>query len=144
MAMTDHLAGDDALVDHAVAFAAEGGRLVLSHIEDEHAFERMIGAIAKIPEIDTDLARERLLHQLMREPRDYIGSVVAELARVGIDLRVDPVVQLGHRLATYKALVAEHGVDLLVMRTKDDDQLAMHGLSYPLAVELRDIPLLML
>ena len=30
------------------------------------------------------------------------------------------------------------------MNTKDDDQLAMHGLAYPLAVELRDIPLLML
>jgi hypothetical protein len=30
------------------------------------------------------------------------------------------------------------------MNTKDEDQLAMHGLAYPLAVELRDIPLLML
>ena len=35
-------------------------------------------------------------------------------------------------------------VDLLVMNTKDEDQLAMHGLAYPLAVELRQIPLLML
>lgn len=30
------------------------------------------------------------------------------------------------------------------MNTKDEDQLAMHGLAYPLAVELREIPLLML
>jgi hypothetical protein len=30
------------------------------------------------------------------------------------------------------------------MNTKDEDQLAMHGLAYPLAIELRTIPLLML
>jgi len=30
------------------------------------------------------------------------------------------------------------------LNTKDEDQLAMHGLAYPLAVELRQIPLLML
>jgi hypothetical protein len=35
-------------------------------------------------------------------------------------------------------------VDLLVMNTKDEDHSAMHGLAYPLAVELRGTPLLML
>ena len=30
------------------------------------------------------------------------------------------------------------------MNTKDEDQLAMHGLAYSLAIELRAIPLLML
>jgi hypothetical protein len=29
------------------------------------------------------------------------------------------------------------------MHTRDQDQLAMHGLAYPLAVELRHIPLLL-
>ena len=38
----------------------------------------------------------------------------------------------------------EHEIDLLVFNTKDDDQLAMHGLAYPLAVEVRGIPILML
>ena len=44
----------------------------------------------------------------------------------------------------YKRLIDEHRVDLLVMNTKDEDQLAMHGLSYPLTVELRDTPLLLI
>lgn len=144
MAMTDHLAGDNALVDHAVAFAPTGGRLVLSHVEDERTFDRIIAAFAKIPEIDTEVARERLLYQLLREPQDYIGSVRRELAAVGVELEVGALVQLGQRLSTYKSLVESHGVDLLVLRAKDDDQLAMHGISYPLAVELRDIPLLLL
>ena len=33
---------------------------------------------------------------------------------------------------------------LLVLHTKDEDQLAMHGLAYRLTVELREIPLLLL
>ena len=51
---------------------------------------------------------------------------------------------MGRRIEEYTRLIEEHEVDLLVMHVKDEDQLAMHGLSYPLAVELRQIPLLML
>jgi CheY-like chemotaxis protein len=40
--------------------------------------------------------------------------------------------------------VGSHSVDLLVMNTKQDDQLAMHGVAYPLCIELRDTPILML
>ena len=39
---------------------------------------------------------------------------------------------------------AQHEADLLVMHTKDEDQLAMHGLAYPLAIEVRTVPLLLL
>ena len=47
-------------------------------------------------------------------------------------------------VADYKRLAAARDVDLLVMNTKDSGQLAMHGLAYELAVELNDIPLLLL
>ncbi|MCP4868260.1 MAG: hypothetical protein GY898_06030 [Proteobacteria bacterium] len=144
MALTDHLAGDSALVDFAVAFAAPGGRLVLAHVEDQHVFERYIEVIGRIPEIDTDVARETILHQLLREPRDYVESAARELHEAGVDLRVDPVVTVGHRVGAYTGLVETHSVDLLVMHTKDDDQLAMHGLSYPLAIELHSTPLLLI
>jgi hypothetical protein len=50
----------------------------------------------------------------------------------------------GHHLSEYRRLVQEHDVDLLVMNTKDEGQLAMHGLAYPLAIEIRSIPLLLL
>ena len=46
---------------------------------------------------------------------------------------------LGRQIA-----IDEHKIDLLVMNTKDEYQTAMHGLAYPLAVELRSIPLLLL
>ena len=52
--------------------------------------------------------------------------------------------RFGHRLEDVRSLVEERGADLLVLETKDHDQLAMHGLAYPIAIELRETPLLML
>ena len=43
-----------------------------------------------------------------------------------------------------RARIDEKNVALLVLNTKDHDQLAMHGLAYPLAVELNHVPLLLL
>jgi ribosome biogenesis SPOUT family RNA methylase Rps3 len=57
---------------------------------------------------------------------------------------VEHLVVFGHHLSEYKRLIEQHGVDLLVLNTKDEDQLAMRGIAYALAVELRQIPLLML
>ena len=86
------------------------------------------------------------LYQIHSEPADYIRSCAEVLARDAKEhaLSVEPVVALGHRLSEYERLIQQHEVDLLVMNTKDEDQLAMHGMAYPLAVDLRTIPLLML
>ncbi len=144
MAITDHLTGDHALVNRAARFTAPGGRLILAHVEDESTFERYLGVISRIPELDTDVAREKIRRQLLREPADYIESCRRGLAEAGVDLEVEAVVAIGRRLSEYRRLVEQRQVDLLMLNTKDDDQLAMHGLAYPLCVELRDIPLLLL
>jgi hypothetical protein len=143
MALTDHLSGDDLLVNWAVSLVQEGGKLILSHVEDEQTFERYMGVLNRVPEIDSSVARDVMLQQLLREPADYIDSCVEALSEEAVAVSVDSEVLLGHRLATYRELVERHEVDLLVLNTKDEDQLAMHGMSYPLAVELRDVPMLM-
>jgi nucleotide-binding universal stress UspA family protein len=143
MAATDHLAGDGRLVNCAVSFTEPGGKLVLVHIEDDATFERYMEVISKIPSIDTDNARKTILAQLLKEPHDYVRACREELARKGVDVSVEEVVSTGHRLSEYKELIDRHAVELLVMHTRDEDQLAMHGLAYPLAVELRHIPLLL-
>ena len=51
---------------------------------------------------------------------------------------------MGHYLNDYRRLLDEHEIDLLVLNTKDDEQLAMHGLAYPLTVELRETPMMLL
>ena len=144
MALTDHLTGDDRLVNHGACFTQEAGTLFLTHVEDQAVVDRMLGVIEKIPSIDTDNAREEILNRLLKEPHDYIRSCREGLEDQGGSITIEEIVVLGHHLDEHKRLIEEHAVDLLVLNTKDDDQLAMHGLAYPLAVELRRIPLLML
>lgn len=144
MVVTDHLGGDNRLIDWAVLFCADKGRLLLTHIEDDATFRRYIDVIGKIPAIDTQSAEQLIAEQLLKEPTDYITSIRDALAADNVPITVEPHVTMGHRLAFYKDLVTEHDAGLLVLNTRDDDQLAMHGLAYPLAVEMRDVPMLML
>lgn len=144
MAVTGHLQGDDELVNEAAGMTAKGGTLWLAHIEDEADFERIMGAISKIPSIDTEPARELLRAQLLKEPRDFIKRCRAALAPHLPKMTVEEIVTLGSRVADIKVLVEEHRIQLLVLHTKDNEQLAMHGLAYPLAIELRETPLLLL
>ena len=145
MVLTDHLASEGRLIDWAHGFTrAEGGMLLLAHVEDEHTYKRYIDAISKVPAIHTDVARESLHAQLLKEPRDYIESCRKALVEAGEHIDVRGEVLMGQRLGEIRRLIEEHDVDLLVMNTKDEDLLAMHGLAYPLAVELRDVAILML
>ena len=144
MAITDHLAGDHRLVNCAARFTESQGTLFLMHIQDTPAFERFMQAIAKIPSIDTDDAREKIARQLLKDPEGYIRSCREILAEARPGLAVESVVCFGNRLDEYRKHIEDERVDLLVLNTKDEDQLAMHGLAYPLAVELRQVPLLLL
>ena len=144
MAMTNHLVGDHALVNWAARFTDEGGRLVLSNVEDDSALGRFIEAVGRIPSIDTDTTRIAIEDRLERDVRDFMLSCSEEIVRAALPISVESVVAHGHHLSEYTRLVEEHRADLLVMHTKDEDQLAMHGLAYPLAIEVRSIPLLLL
>jgi len=144
MAMTDHLVGDHALVNWAARFTEDGGRLVLAAVEDESSFDRFLETVGKIPSIDTESAREQILERLFRDARDYMGSCARGLASAQVPLTIEEVVSMGHHLREYRRMIEENEAALLVMHTKDEDQLAMHGLAYPLAIEVRSIPLLLL
>jgi hypothetical protein len=144
MAVTDHLEQDHRLVNYAASLVQAGGTLCLAHVECRQTFDRYLDAISKIPTIDTDAARRHLSEQLLKDARTYIDSCAERLSQSDLELRVATMVDFGDHLADYRRYLEEFRVDLLVMNTKDEDQLAMHGLAYPLAVELRQIPLLML
>ena len=144
LAMTDHMTDDDVLVNYAAEFTGPNGRLHLAHIEDEATFARYIEAISKIETIDTANAEATIKHQLLKYPRDYIDSCRAALSTKYPSMTVDAIVTFGKKLADYLGYVDELEINLLLMHGKDEDQLAMHGLSYPLAIELRQIPLLII
>lgn len=143
MAMTDHLTGDHHLVSMAAFLTRPRGRLFLTHVEDDEVFERYVDAISKIPSIDTDNARETILKQLLKEPHDFVRSCAGKLREGGLDITIEELISMGHHLKTYQQIVEEHEVDLLVLNTKDEDQFAMHGRAYPLTVQLRHMPLLL-
>jgi hypothetical protein len=144
MALTDHLVGDHRLVQWSAHLTAKGGTLALTHVEDGRAFDRYLDAIGKIPAIDTETARETIRAQLLKEPRDFIRSCASGLENAGLPLTIEERVLMGHRLREVRRLVDQQEIGLLVLHTKDSDQLAMHGLAYPLVVELRLVPILML
>ncbi len=144
LVITDHLTGDDRIVNTALAFTGAHGTCRLTQVESSLDFERYMAAISKISAIDSETARETLEAQLLKEPRDYITSCRAAIEAAGLPVTLAEIVVMGRRLAEYRRLVEAHEVDLLVMHTKDEDQMAMHGMAYPLAVEMRRIPLLLL
>ena len=143
MAITDHLAGDHRLVSVAAALVKSGGTLFLTHVEDKATFERYVAAIDRIADIDSEIARDLILKRLLAEPSDFIESCRQSLQRE-LEIEVTSIVTTGHLLRDHLKLVEDHEIDLLVLHTKDDDQLAMHGLAYPLAVEMRDRPLMLI
>jgi hypothetical protein len=144
MAITNHLTGDNRLVNMALALTMPGGTCWLTHVENQSVFERYMDAVSKIPAIDTETARETLSEQLLKEPRDFISACQMAVNTHVLPVKIREIVTMGHRVYEYEGLITKRKIDLLVLNTKDDGQLAMHGATYALAVELRGIPLLML
>lgn len=142
--VSDHMQGDFHLIDSALPFTGGEGILRLAHIEDKQVYDRYMGEIDKIPEIPTTEAKEAILNMLLKEPEDYIKSCeqVLEEQVPGLDLQYH--ITLGHCLEETKTLVKENNIGLVVANTKDDNQLAMHGDAYAIAVELKKVPLLLL
>ena len=144
MVITDHLSGDDRLVNYGVQFTHKQGSLFLAHVEDEGTLEYYLDAIDKMASIDSAVARREIPPRLLKAPTDYIHSVAEVLKVAQIEERVVPVVVLGRGVTAYQYLMAENDVDLLILNTKDSRQDAMDGRAHALAVQLRDRPMLLL
>ncbi len=144
MAVTDHIAGDDRLIIFGAAMTPDGGEMWLCHVEDDAVFERYMRAIQRIPEIDTPQARTLIERQLLKEAGDFIETALTELRARRPDVAFHSSIARGRHLQQYRQLAESHNVDLLLVNTKDDDQLAMHGMAYALSVELIDRMLLLL
>ena len=95
MAVSGHLCGEGTLIRYASTFTPEQGRLILSHVEDKATLDRYLDAIDKIPEIDSELAREFLLERMLRDAKDF-----SESARVGLKVE-----QLALRVPAFPALL---------------------------------------
>ena len=144
MVATDHIAGDHRLVNHAALFAPENGIVWLCHVEDDAVYRRYLHVIERIPSLHTEETGEQVMEQLMNEAAAYIGSAVEDLSKRFPKTQWKSEITLGHQVQTYRRLADEHQADLVVLNTKDQGQLAMHGLAYSISVEIIDRPLLLL
>lgn len=144
MLVTDHITGDNRLINYGVRMCAAGGTVWLCHVEDGAVFSRYMRAIERIPEIETERARKAIAGQLLKEASDYLATCVRVLRERGPNLSYQTHVTQGHHLSEYRQLIDGHHVDLLVANTKDEGQLAMHGMTYSLSVEMIDVAMLLL
>jgi len=144
LVITDHMDGSSSdLVTWGAQMTPDGGRLFLAHVEDDAIFKRYSETIGKLPGIDTESALAAIEERLLGDAVGYIDRAREGLVDAERDIEVVSEVRMGHRVDDVRALIDEHTVDLVVFNVKDDEQLAMHGLAYPLAIEFRDVPILM-
>lgn len=148
MVVTDHILGQHALVNYGVRFCGKQalgqGDLWLCHVEDDLVFARYLRTLSHIQGIDAKVAEAQLDKRLLKEAADFIATCIVELKQHRLPLALYSSVELGHRLRQYRELVNEHQIELLVANTKDEDQLAMHGMAYSLSVELTHVAILLL
>ena len=144
MVLTDQLNDHPGLIDAALTIVQEGGLISLAHIEDEAQYERYMSFISKIPEIDTEVARASIKDQMFKEAEAFVEVIKTTLEEQRVKVNIHADIRMGHQLRTYVSMVELNHIELVVIQSKDEDQIAIHGLSYPLAVELRDIPLLIM
>lgn len=144
LVVTDALIGDDRLVNWGVRVCPGGGILYLAHVEDDATFDYYMNIVSMIPDIDTKLTVERIRKKLLGRPLDFIKSTIGVLEEAGVHCSVEPLVTMGHALSDYKRIVEENDIDLVVLNTKDERQYAMHGMAHAIAVEIQDLPMLLL
>ena len=73
-----------------------------------------------------------------------LGAWLSDRFQVTPALTVEPVVMLGHGIRDYRRLLADHEVDLMVLHTRDQAELALHGTAYLITAEFRKTPLLLI
>ena len=142
--ITDHIVGDQRLVNWGLRFVSEQGHLHLVNVEDDKTFERYVEVISKLPDIDTEVAAAGIERQLIHEAEDFLQAWAESIRADHPSVVVETLVRLGHSSRDYMEIAREAKADLLVFNTRSDDLLAMHGVAYALAVEMLDTPLLML
>ncbi|MEM1349182.1 MAG: hypothetical protein AAGI01_11545, partial [Myxococcota bacterium] len=129
LVITDHMCGSRELVTWGAQMTPDAGKLFLAHVEDDATFARYAETIGKLPGIDTESALGALQEKLLGDAAGYIERARQGLLDAERDVEVISEVRMGHQVADVRALLDEHDIDLVVCNVKDDEQLAMHGLS---------------
>lgn len=144
LVLSESIVGDSTLVNCGVALVPKVGTLVLADLVDGNAFDNYMDLISKCSFIDTDIARAELADLLMRLASEFESGCIDRLAQEFSSLKLEQFVGFARTVNDYKALLEKYEVELLLFSGKDNNQTAMSALGYALAVEVTDIPLVLL
>ena len=132
------------LLGFATAFASSKDvSLLMAQMDDQATYDRIFDIISKIPQIDTDDAQHYIKERRSNEMNDWVLRCTEHLEAKEIGLQLSHIDILEPNMNKCASLIEEHHADLLIINTKDEEQLAIHGLAYPIMVQFRNIPLLL-
>ena len=141
--ISDDLTKEAELLGWACSFRGHKSRYTLVELENLAHFNRMLDAIAKIPQIDTEIAQEKIMSQLQKDSQEWVERSQALLEEWDRSPSLSRTQIAQSCMSSCVELVEKEKAELIVLNTKDEDQLAIHGLVYPFMVQFRHIPLLL-
>ena len=141
---SSELTQESELVGFANAFvASKDESLIMIQMDDKATYDRIFDIISKIPQIDTDDAQYYIQERRSLEMKDWVTRCIDFLEQKGNAPHMSYMDIYDPSMKKCASLIEEHQADLLIINTKDDEQLAIHGLAYPIMVQFRNIPLLL-
>jgi hypothetical protein len=143
-AVVDQPLNNHDLVNWASTFCASGATLCLHHIEAEDQFERIMKAIERIPELNTDTARTTLKRGLMQEAQSFLDHCQLTLQQYRPDLTVQHSVEMARVQHGYLNWVTQTQPDLIVLDTLDATKALNRGIADALSLQFTDLPFLLL
>ena len=141
--ISDDLTKEADLLGWACSFRGSQARCTLVELHNEAHFHRMMDVIAKIPQIDTEVAKDKIYLQLQKDSLDWVSRSQEIVGRWERPLSLQRTEMAQSCMTSCTELVQKEASELIVLNTKDEDQLAIHGLVYPFMVQFRHVPLLL-
>jgi hypothetical protein len=144
LVLSESIVGDSTLVNWGVALVPKTGTLVLADLVDGNAFDNYMDLISKCSFIDTEIARAELADLLIKLASEFESECIEVLRQELPNLNLQQFVGFARTVKDYKALLSQYEVELLLFSGKDHNQTAMSALGYALAVEVTDLPVVLL
>ena len=132
------------LVNWASTFCASGATLCLHHIEAEDQFERIMKAIERIPELNTETARTTLKRELMQEAQRFLDHCQLTLEQYRPDVTVQHSVEMAPVQHGYLTWITQTQPELIVLDMLDATKAVNRGIADALAMQFTDLPFLLL
>jgi hypothetical protein len=143
MLMSGDLSQEGELVGLACGIRGKEAEIILTQLEDNFAMKRLLSLISKIPQIDTDVAERAIFERIEREAEEWVNRCSDLLSQRENPPKITHMLLHEPTIEDCVQLMRNTKPDMLVINTKDDEQLAIHGLAYPLMVQFRNLPLLL-